>query len=219
MMTDPIVAPDLQPVGIQWRTGITNFNRDTVLFAEFIAHDTPESFLDVGTGTGYLAIRLALAGCKVQAIDISSEAVELAKENAKRNGIALQGRVSDLFENVEGTYDAIAFNPPFSTRPDPYLIAVVKHMIRSVGPLERAFMHHMPRRVAVFRRTLIGRFLEGSIPHLSTDGALYLLVYSQEVPYVERLSPGLTISFDSYPTLKRRNLRCVKLARGGKAVV
>jgi methylase of polypeptide subunit release factors len=208
---------------MRWRPGVSSVNRDTEMFAEFIARDGPRTFLDVGTGTGYVAIRLALGGSEVHATDVSSIAKELAERNAGRNGVSLSVRISDLFENVEGTYDGIAFNPPFSARPDRRLIAVVKQIIRRIGPLERALMRHMPRDVALFRRALIERFLEESLPHLAEDGALYLLLYSHEIPYLDEVAHRLSITTHSPPALKRRNLCFVRISRrpggsGGGAV-
>lgn len=72
--------------------------------------------LDVGCGYGPIGLsvaRLAMEG-HVTMIDINSRAVELAKENAKLNGISnvtiLQ---SDLFEGVQGKmFDIVITNPP-----------------------------------------------------------------------------------------------------------
>ncbi|MFN3527642.1 MAG: HemK2/MTQ2 family protein methyltransferase, partial [Candidatus Altarchaeaceae archaeon] len=71
--------------------------------------------LDVGTGTGILAIELAKKGCKVIATDINEYALEIAKENAILNKVEnfIEFRKSDLFENVPEKFDLIVFNPPY----------------------------------------------------------------------------------------------------------
>ena len=145
-----------QPTGLRWKPGVSSVNDDTKIFAEFIAGNAPRSFLDVGTGTGYLAIRLALGGSFSTAIDVSAAAVSLAERNAGRNGVKLSVRISDLFDRVNGTYDAIAFNPPFSAGSDGLFVSLAKQFIRRIGPLERMLMRHMPAHVDLFRRALIG---------------------------------------------------------------
>ncbi len=72
--------------------------------------------LDMGTGSGIVAIRAAQFGARVTAVDINPEAVCCARVNVLLN--RLEGRVcvveGDLFEPVEGeTFDRILFNPPF----------------------------------------------------------------------------------------------------------
>ncbi|MEK3883820.1 class I SAM-dependent methyltransferase [Paenibacillus sp. PL2-23] len=72
--------------------------------------------LDVGCGYGPIGLTAAklAAGGHVTMIDINERAVELAKENARLNGIAnVTIRQSDLFEAVRGDcFDAILTNPP-----------------------------------------------------------------------------------------------------------
>jgi len=76
--------------------------------------------LDLGTGSGAIAVSLAYycKGLSVKAVDISAEALHLARENALRHGVAdrvefIQG---DLFSPFEGTgikFDLIVSNPPY----------------------------------------------------------------------------------------------------------
>ena len=75
--------------------------------------------LDVGTGTGAIAIAVAreLPGAEMVAVDLSAEALEVARGNARRHGV--EGRitfaVSDLLGAVmEGApFDAVLSNPPY----------------------------------------------------------------------------------------------------------
>ena len=57
------------------------------------------SVLDIGTGTGCIALALKKAhpGWQVTGIDISPEAIEVARENAKRNGLEVEFEVADIF--------------------------------------------------------------------------------------------------------------------------
>jgi len=73
-----------------------------------------KKILEIGTGTGIIAIYLAKRGAKVYATDIKKEAVQCAKENAKINKVKIETIQSNLFENIkEKNFDIIIFNPPY----------------------------------------------------------------------------------------------------------
>ncbi len=73
--------------------------------------------LDIGTGSGCIAVSLAksLPDARVTALDISPEALELARENALINGVGerINFIQSDLFPPGEGGFDIIVSNPPY----------------------------------------------------------------------------------------------------------
>ncbi len=75
--------------------------------------------LDIGTGSGCIAIALKKKhpDWDVTGIDISAEAIEVAKENAKRNGVEVNFQVADIF-NLQSAifnlqYDLVVSNPPY----------------------------------------------------------------------------------------------------------
>src|SRR5436190_18056775 len=82
----------------------------------------PSSILDVGTGSGVIALTLAaqFPNAEVNAVDISDDALALARENAAR--LDLQGRVrfakGNLLTGLEGTYDLIVANLPYIANVD-----------------------------------------------------------------------------------------------------
>jgi len=87
---------------------------DTFLLAENLKVKEGDIALDIGTGTGIIALLMAKKAEYVLGVDVNPIAIELAKENAKINGIKnVEFRVSDLFENVEGKFDIITFNLPY----------------------------------------------------------------------------------------------------------
>ncbi|WP_258083205.1 HemK2/MTQ2 family protein methyltransferase [Thermococcus thermotolerans] len=87
---------------------------DTFLLAENLAIREGDTALDVGTGTGLIALLMARKARFVLGVDINPLAVELARENAELNGIQnVEFRLSDLFENVSGKFDVITFNAPY----------------------------------------------------------------------------------------------------------
>ena len=92
---------------------------ETEELVELVLKSAPDakSFLDVGTGSGVIALTLALKKpeAHVVACDLSSQALALAGENRARHG--LESRVelisSDLLSSVQGTFDAIVANLPY----------------------------------------------------------------------------------------------------------
>jgi len=71
--------------------------------------------LDVGTGTGALALGLKAARpeAQVTASDLSPEALALARRNASANGLEVRFVLADLLEGVTGSFDLIVSNPPY----------------------------------------------------------------------------------------------------------
>lgn len=82
----------------------------------FPAGRAPEVIVDVGTGSGCLAVALALefGGARVIATDISEAALAVARRNAARNGAGhIDFRAGDLLEPVTEAADLIVSNPPY----------------------------------------------------------------------------------------------------------
>lgn len=69
--------------------------------------------LEIGTGSGLIAIYFAKQGFQVDAVDISRYALERASANCAMNRVSIGLAQSDLFSEVRGKYDTIIFNPPY----------------------------------------------------------------------------------------------------------
>lgn len=70
--------------------------------------------LDLGTGSGCIAISLKKEiNSSVDAVDISKEALEVAKHNAKNNNVDINFINRDMCKYVEKRYDVIISNPPY----------------------------------------------------------------------------------------------------------
>lgn len=102
---------------------------ELLYMAGFEHHDLQGKTVDLGTGTGRLAIGAALMGSKkVVGVDIDETAIAQARENAVAAGVQVEWLVSDI-DAVQGKYDTVIMNPPYGTR-SPHL---------DVRFLERAF--------------------------------------------------------------------------------
>lgn len=85
------------------------------------------SVLDIGTGSGCIAITLKKElDCNVTGVDISDEAIDVAINNSKVNNVEVDFIQSNVFDNVNGKYDIIISNPPY-IREDEEIEDIVKN--------------------------------------------------------------------------------------------
>lgn len=77
----------------------------------------PIRILDIGTGSGCIGITLAneLPLARVTLMDVSDKALEVAKQNAVSNGVAVETILQDVLqlEKLKSQYDIIVSNPPY----------------------------------------------------------------------------------------------------------
>jgi len=93
-----------------------------------------QSILDIGTGSGCIAVALArrLPGVSVTAVDISEDALVVARRNAVRNGVAIEFLQGSLLEPVAGRhFDLIVSNPPYIPSSD---IETLQPEVRDFDP-------------------------------------------------------------------------------------
>ena len=86
---------------------------DSVLLIESLDISDGERVLEIGCGSGVVAIHCAKNGADVAAVDINPAAVELTRKNAAANGAYMDIRLSDLYEDIDSYYDTIVFNLPY----------------------------------------------------------------------------------------------------------
>ena len=88
-----------------------------LLYMAGFEHDDLEGrIIDLGTGTGRLAIGVALMSqTHIVGVDIDARALELARENAKTAGVKVNW-VQSTIDQLDGTYDTVIMNPPYGTR-------------------------------------------------------------------------------------------------------
>lgn len=109
MRLDTGIAVDEAP-------GVYRPAEDTLLLLAAISREPEGRFLEVGTGTGFIALHTARDGRTV-ATDANREAVRLARANARRNHLPLAVVLTHLMAGLRGPFDVIAFNPPYLEGP------------------------------------------------------------------------------------------------------
>ena len=121
----------------------------------------PQRALDLCTGSGCLAVLLALTfrKCRVDASDISPEALQVARINVREHRICLIR--SDLFKSIRHKYDLIVCNPPYVPG-------------REMRKLPKEYRREPRRALAggADGLTLIRRILCGAKRHLNPGGLL-----------------------------------------------
>jgi release factor glutamine methyltransferase len=93
---------------------------ETELLVELALELKPQRVLDVGTGSGAIALAVAdeLPGCEVTATDTSPAALEVARANAERLGLAERVRFVEGTLPGEGEFDLVLANLPYVAERD-----------------------------------------------------------------------------------------------------
>lgn len=127
-------------------------------FAKNMKINAGESVIDVGTGSGFLAILAAKLGGVVSATDNDKDAIELAKRNAARNNVSIDFHQGSYFVNFNKKFDVIVVNLPQEIVHKDYQEAIGKQLTQSFdgGPdgnkqvlefldIAKKFMHDKSR--------------------------------------------------------------------------
>jgi release factor glutamine methyltransferase len=97
---------------------------ETELLVDLALARKPASLVDLGTGSGAIALALKrhLPAARVVATDASAAALEVAGRNAERHGLAVELRQGSWFRPLAGErFEAIICNPPYVPVNDPHL--------------------------------------------------------------------------------------------------
>ena len=181
--------------------GVCTVREDTRLLAE-LAGEAPSPgaerpltgrALDLGTGSGYVAIYLAQRGWEVDAVDVSPRALELARRNAATNGVAPRIYASDMFGAVRGPYDVIACNPPQrgnETEGSRLITATLRRLPSLSNLLLRITQPVLERK----RLDFLAQLAHAARAHLAPGGRLLLVISPLEAAELPKLVPGMRVA-------------------------
>jgi release factor glutamine methyltransferase len=140
--------------------GVYKPAEDSMLLLRHAQASVHGSVLDMGTGSGVLAVAAAHKPEveRVVAVDIDPDAIILARRRAEESGVLdrIEFRIGDLFEVMDGEkFDCILFNPPY---------------LPSEGPANEASWSGGASGSETIRR-----FLETTDGHLNPEGAIIMV--------------------------------------------
>ena len=136
-------------------------------------------FLDLCTGSGCIAVSLMKYAQEMGGVgsDISKQALLVAKENGKRNGVEVEWLRSNLFENINEKFDFIVSNPPYIAQAD---ILQLMPEVREFEPV--AALDGGPDGLDFYRQ-----IIEQSKDYLKENGTLYLEIGYDQGPFVTNM--------------------------------
>ena len=139
--------------------------QDTEVLVEEVLKEKGGTVLDLCTGSGCIAVSLAKLGHfqQVDAADISVDALDIAKENAKRAGVQVQFYQGNLFETITQKYDIIVSNPPYIPKE---VIETLEPEVKKYEPYQALYG---PNHGLYFYET-ISKF---AVDFLNSDGKIF----------------------------------------------
>lgn len=138
-------------------------------------------FLEVGVGSGCVSIAILkmVPDSRCTAVDISPQAIEVARRNAISHGVPdrIELIQSDLFEAVEGSFDVLISNPPYIPRRD---LAGLMAEVRDFEP-------HSALDGGEDGLQVIRRLAEGAPAYLRKGGSIFIEVGAGQASAVASL--------------------------------
>ncbi len=134
---------------------------DTFLLAENLMVKKTDKVLEIGTGTGIIAVIASKQAKNVVAVDINKYAIECTQKNSKINHSSIDIRLGDLFDTVENEkFDLILFNTPYLPTNKDEIVD---------DELEAAWNGGIDGRI------IINRFIKDLTAHLNPGGRVQMV--------------------------------------------
>jgi release factor glutamine methyltransferase len=176
--------------------GVYKPAEDSVLLLRQAKAMVHGSVLDMGTGSGVLAIAVAQKPevNKVVAVDIDPDAIVLSRRRAEESGVSdrIEFRIGDLFDGMDRErFDFILFNPPY---------------LPSEEPIDEASWSGGEGGGEVIRR-----FLDAAEGHLNPGGAIIMVLSSQTGLDFEEVEDKFSVTVLEELPLFFERLNCLLL--------
>ncbi|MBZ3775587.1 peptide chain release factor N(5)-glutamine methyltransferase [Lentilactobacillus otakiensis] len=151
-----------------------------------LAENSPThlTVLDIGTGSGAIAIALKKQrpDWAITASDISGAAIDIARQNAEANHTQISFVLSDIFDNIDDTYDIIVSNPPYIAKDEK--ADMDQSVINNEPDLA---LYAEDQGLAIYKRIAVG-----ASEHLNSSGKLFLEIgFHQEKPVTQIFQQAL----------------------------
>lgn len=177
------------PMNIKEHYLVCPIQADTRLLAQTAISEirpATKKIIEIGTGTGYVVIKLAqLYPClDITATDIDYSALDLTLKNIAANHLNnIKVIFSDLFSHIEPLekYDLILFNPPLvpAYQNSPYRLA--KFLVRKIKILHHLFGGFAYQNNQDFRLNLIKKFIMEAADMLDPQGKILMIATPEEI--------------------------------------
>lgn len=150
-----------------------------VLVEEVLKYSEGKSILDLCTGSGCIAVSLAILGnpAKVLGSDISEKALEVARENAKKLSADVTLIQGDLFDGITEKFDIIVSNPPY----------IKTDVIQSLAPEVRDHEPVLALDGDKDGLSFYRRISAGAAEHLNKNGRIYYEIGYDEAAEVSAI--------------------------------
>ena len=155
----------------------------TIKYARSI-FNTKINIIDLGTGSGCIAIALKKnLNSTVTAIDISNEALSLAKDNAKLNDVDITFINQSMTEPLEDRYDIIISNPPYIPY-DGFIEVKVKQTEPNIALFAPDSGHYFYKQI-----------LNKHLNHLNKPGLIALEIGDNQKEKLETIVANLNLKY------------------------
>jgi len=175
-----MIYPEFENIKIDHEIGVSPVGEDTKMMARYLSRLKFKKAVEIGTGTGFIPIYLSKIGKNCIGTDINPLAIKSANKNALNNDLKVKFLVSNLFENVEGVFDLITFNPPYGNIRSVFFTRVLE-TIKSLLPKDSKLSKLAFKFTKKTRERLIKDFLKESENFIGKHGRIVIVMHSSQI--------------------------------------
>ena len=161
------------------------YNTTYIILNEILKIKNIKNALDMGTGTGIIAIELAKRSFDVTATDISNKAIRLAMLNIKKNNVKVNIFQSDLFDKVSGKFDLIVFNSPVVFKRKP-VINTIGNIILNFNLIDLVHRFSNLEKEWKVRMIKVNEFIYEAKKYLSDIGIIVTMLTQNEIDLITK---------------------------------